>query len=197
MSGPVNEESLLELLRAGDEKIAQQIFDAYAGQLLGLARHRISQRLARRIDPEDVVQSVFRTFFRRARAGRFTITDLDDVSRLLVSITVNKTLRQIAFQRAAMRDPHREQEVSAAWGEEEREPPTLEPSPDAAVAFLDHLEHFLARLRPTDRIIVEMRLQSHSTEEIAEHLKLSDRHVRRVLQHVRAIAEEEQLSPPG
>jgi RNA polymerase sigma-70 factor (ECF subfamily) len=190
MTGPTNEEKLLELLRAGDETLAHKIFNAYAGQLLSLARLRISQQMARRIDPEDVVQSAFRTFFRRVKEGNFTIEGLDDVSKILVSITVHKALRQVAFQRAAKRDPGRETDASSGMGDSQ-EPPTLEPSPDATVAFLDHLEHFLSRLKPTDRSIVELRLQGYSNEEISQQFDLSDRHVRRVLQHVRSIAEQE------
>jgi RNA polymerase sigma-70 factor (ECF subfamily) len=194
MAGPTNEQELLDLLQAGDEKTAEQIFTAYAGRLLELARLRISGRLARRIDPEDVVQSVFRTFFRRARAGSFTIEGEDSLCRILVGITARKALRQVAFQRAAKRNPGMEQESSATT-REELNLCTLEPSPDATVAFLDQLQHFLSRLRPRDCSIVEMRLQGYNIEEIARQLELSDRHVRRVLKHVREIAEEEEITP--
>ncbi len=44
-----------------------------------------------------------------------------------------------------------------------------------------------------DRTIVELRLNGCSTEEIAAQLNLSDRHIRRVLQHIRAIAEQDNL----
>lgn len=194
MAGSPNEQRLLELLQAGDEKVAEQIFNSYAGRLLELARQRISQPLARRIDPEDVVQSVFRTFFRRAKAGGFTIEDLDDLSRLLVGITVRKALRQVAFQRAAKRDPGLELRTSTISETDLSDLRDLEPSPDATVAFVDQLQHFLLRLRPRDRTIVEMRLDGHSVEEIAQALELSDRHVRRSLQHIRAIAVDEPLN---
>ncbi len=194
MSSPADEQHLLDLLQSGDQRTAEQIFNMYAARLLELARHRIGKQLSRRIDPEDVVQSVFRTFFRRAQEKRFVLEELDDVSRLLVGITVRKTLRQIGFQKAAKRDPNLEQHNDSLSGAEAPELCTLEPSPDAAVAFIDHLEHFLSQLRPVDRSIVEQRLEGCSTTEIADKLQLSDRHVRRVLQHVRAIAEQEDLS---
>ena len=62
-------------------------------------RKRISQRLASRIDPEDIVQSVFRTFFHRAKQGQFHLEDPEDVVKLLARITVHKTFRQIAFHK--------------------------------------------------------------------------------------------------
>src|SRR5437588_11519909 len=105
MAEPTDDRALVELWRAGDQKAAQQLFDNYVDRLVPLARRRISQRLASRVDPEDVVQSVFRTFFDRARAGQFSIHDADDLCKLLTRITVHKTLRQVAFHRAAKRDP--------------------------------------------------------------------------------------------
>jgi RNA polymerase sigma-70 factor (ECF subfamily) len=193
MAVPSDEQRLLDLLRAGDEKAAREVFAAYANRLLQLARARLSQRLARRVDPEDIVQSVFRTFFSRAKAGHFTVEEHDDLAKILISITVRKTLRQVAFQKAAKRDFGLEQDPGDSGVADNPELSTLEPSPEATVAFVDQLDHLLARLRPGDRTILEMRLQGYRNEEIAREMGISDRHVRRVLKHIRAIAEEEDL----
>jgi RNA polymerase sigma-70 factor (ECF subfamily) len=195
MPVPPDEQALLDLLRAGDESAAQQIFTAYVNRLLSLARTRISQRLARRIDPEDIVQSAFRTFFSRVKAGHFTFEEHDDLGKILVSITIRKTLRQVAFHRAAKRDSGLEEDPRDASGDGLLELSDLAPSPEATVAFLDQLDHFLARLRSQDRPILEMRLQGYRNEEIARELGTSDRHVRRVLEHIRAVAEQEELAP--
>src|SRR6516164_7022781 len=103
MSESPEDKVLVELWRAGDENAARQLFDAYAERLVALARRRISPRLASRVDPEDVVQSVFRTFFGRLKEGRFKLEHQDDLCKLLVRITVHKTLRQVAFHQAAKR----------------------------------------------------------------------------------------------
>src|SRR5262249_16021943 len=87
-----------------DETVARELFDRYAEKLTALARKRISQRLASRIDPEDIVQSAFRTFFHRAREGQFQLKDPDDLCKLLARITVHKTLRQVAFHKRAKRN---------------------------------------------------------------------------------------------
>jgi RNA polymerase sigma-70 factor (ECF subfamily) len=192
MPTPAEEENLVELLRAGDERAASELFHTYAARLVSLARWRLSERLARRIDPEDVVQSVFRTFFSRVRDGRFALAEQDDLCKLLVSITVRKTLHQIAYHKAAKRDPRLEEDGTRPGAGLARLC-AEEPTPEAAVAFLDQLEHFLGRLRPQDRPILEMRLQGYRNEEIARELGTSDRHVRRVLGHIRALAEQEDL----
>ena len=168
---------------------ARQIVERYFDRLLVLARRRISQRLAGRVDPDDVLQSVFRTFFRRVKEGQFVFAEEDDLCKLLMRITLHKTLRQVAFHKAAKRDPGRE----AVQGDDHRE--TLlglldrEPSPEATVAFLDQLEHFLNQLDPQTRRIIEMRLQGHANDEIARELGLKyDRKIRRAVERVRDLA---------
>jgi len=61
---------LLERYEAGDPLAARQIYDRYAARLLGLARRMLAEKLAARVDPEDVVQSAYRSFFLHARTGR-------------------------------------------------------------------------------------------------------------------------------
>src|SRR5579871_4605339 len=105
MTDTPEEQALINLWRQGDQDAARQIVDRYIDRLLPLTRRRISQRLASRVDAEDIVQSVFRTFFARLKDDRFEIAGQDDLFRLLVRITVHKTLRQIAHHKAAKRDP--------------------------------------------------------------------------------------------
>src|SRR5205823_3961459 len=104
MSDTPESKVLVSRWRKGDQDAAKQLFDRYASRLVALARSRISQRLASRVDPEDVVQSVFRTFFGRVKAGQFTFEDQDSLNKLLVRITVHKTLRQVEFHQAAKRN---------------------------------------------------------------------------------------------
>ena len=95
---------LVDRWRAGDQQAARQLFDRYAARLMALARRQIGRRIAGRVDPEDVVQSVFRTFFERVKAGQFRIEEQDDLGKLLVRITVHKTLRKVQFHQAAKRE---------------------------------------------------------------------------------------------
>jgi RNA polymerase sigma-70 factor (ECF subfamily) len=181
----------------GDEDAARQLFDRYADQLVLLARKRISQRLASRIDAEDIVQSVFRTFFHRAKQGQFHLEEPDDVCKLLARITVHKTFRQIAFHRRAKRDASQE----TAQGDDSQDMLLKllagEPTPEEAAAFVDQLEHFFASLTPEQRRILELRMEGYSNVEIAEQLGITDRKIRRIMERVRALAEKEGLTPEG
>jgi RNA polymerase sigma-70 factor (ECF subfamily) len=187
---------LIALWRAGDQNAAQQVFDRYAARLLALARKRISQRIASRVDAEDVVQSVFRTFFHRAKEGRFEFEDQDDLFKLLVRITVHKTLRQVEYHKAGKRDAGMETpQGDDAAAERMKLFLSREPSPDTEAAFLDQLEHFLSQLKPQERRILEMRLQGYSNDEITAELGIIDRRIRRIIERVRGLAENEGFDP--
>ena len=99
---------LVSDFKAGSEAAAQELFDRYCERLMRLAKRRIGQRMISRVDPEDVLQSAFRTFFNRVRNDEFSFREETDLFKLLVRLTVHKTLRQIAFHRAAKRNPESE-----------------------------------------------------------------------------------------
>jgi DNA-directed RNA polymerase specialized sigma24 family protein len=123
----VNNETSVDLWRrcaAGDEDAAEQIYRRYAAGLMTLARRRLSARLARRVDPEDVVQSAYRSFFLRGREGQFRIERSGDLWRLLTTITVKKLLGQVEFHQAQQRDFQRE------WAPGEASPRTGVPPTD-------------------------------------------------------------------
>jgi RNA polymerase sigma-70 factor (ECF subfamily) len=63
-------QNLIRGLRAGDPDAAAELFHRYACRLVGLARSRISSWLQTKIDPEEVMASVFKSFFPRVLDGR-------------------------------------------------------------------------------------------------------------------------------
>src|SRR5262249_18756127 len=81
---------LLARWRQGDQQAAHELFQRYAARLVALARSRLSSKLSHRIEPEDVVQSAYRSFFGDARDGRYDLQRGGDLWRLLVAITLNK-----------------------------------------------------------------------------------------------------------
>jgi RNA polymerase sigma-70 factor (ECF subfamily) len=180
---------LVDRYKAGSDTAAQELFDKYCERLLGLARRRIGQRLNSRLDPEDVLQSAFRTFFIHAKNDEFTFQNEDDLFKLLVRITVHKTLRQIAFHRAAKRNPGQEMGNSDSAHEQLMQATNNEPTPEAELALIEHIEGLMQRLSPFERQVLELKLQGHSSAEIAEQLGSYERKIRRALEHVREVAE--------
>ncbi len=189
---PNDPRQLIERWQTGSETAAQQLFDRYVEKLLVLARWHISEKLRSRIDPEDVVQSVFRTFFIRLKNESFTFDEADDLFKLLTRITLNKTLRQVAFHRAARRSPEREMGKGNSEQDSIMQVLDTEPDPQTVVAFADHLKSFLGKFSEQEQQIIEMRLQGHSSEEIAQKLGTYDRKIRRVLERIHAVALQDQ-----
>src|SRR5687767_2875528 len=137
MSDSLDELALLELCRAGHQTAARPILSRYGDRLPALARRRISQLLEGSTDLEHCVQSALRTFFHRAKEGKFVITEQDDVAKLLMRITVHKTLRQVAFHQADKRDAGAELGQGAHAQKRWEQLLDEEPTAEHAVAFMD------------------------------------------------------------
>src|SRR5437773_8401023 len=91
---------LMARLTAGDDAAATVLFRRYAQRLIALARHRLDAALPHKEDAEDVVQSVFRSFFTRHRGGQILLADWDSLWSLLTLITVRKCVNRIQYFRA-------------------------------------------------------------------------------------------------
>ena len=96
--------SLLSRIRRGDDDAATGLYLRYAQRLQALARANTPDQLATRFDPEDVVQSVFRTFFRRAEEGFFDVPAGDELWQLLMVIALNKVRALGKYHRRQKRD---------------------------------------------------------------------------------------------
>lgn len=187
--------TLAQECEAGNERAFEAIFERYGDKLIKVAGKRISERLASRIEAEDVVQSVFRTFFGRVQEHRFTFQHADDLWKLLVSMTLNKLRNKVDFHTAAKRDVDAEQPLGGGTSSfpSAFDPTGQEPSPEAVVAFLDLLENFMKDLRPQDRRILEYRLQGWTQDEIAREVCCTERTVRRVIDRIRVLAEDQNI----
>lgn len=196
-----NDDESIQLLarwKAGDDAAAEEIFGRYLHRLAGLARKRLSEKMQRRVDPEDVVQSVYRSFFRHAKEDRYELKRSGDLWRLLAAITINKTLGQIEYHQAAKRSI--DGEAAIPEGEDAFVSPVAvarEPTVEEAVAVTDEIESFMLSLGPLEQQVLELRLQERGSEEIADSIGRSTRTVRRILERLKVgLAERfEQVKP--
>ena len=180
--------SLEERLRAGDQGAASEVFRRFARRLIGLARARLDSQFRGKEDPEDVVQSVYRSFFTRHRAGQFDLGSWDSLWSLLTVITVRKCLNRAEYYRARCRDVAVEV-GSPAWRESAAGPGEAidrEPTPIEAAILAETVEQLMRGVDADERSIIEMRLQGYSVPEIGEHLGRAERTVRRVCEHFKA-----------
>jgi RNA polymerase sigma factor (sigma-70 family) len=172
---------LLERCRRRDAAAEEALFQRYAGRLLRLAQSRLSSRLAARLDAEDVVNSAYRSFFRLAGEGEIVLSQSGDLWRLLARITVRKVCRNVRRHRADCRSIDREAPWPEADNDRELAVLSREPTPAEAAALWDEVRIVLEPMGPTQRRMIEMRLQGFDVEEIAANVKRSGRTVRRAL----------------
>jgi RNA polymerase sigma factor (sigma-70 family) len=172
----------MERWRVGDHEAAQELFRLHAERLIALARSRLSSRLSARVDPEDVVQSAYRSFFVRAREGRFEIEQGGDLWALLVAITIHKVHQQVKRNSAQKRNAAAEERFA---DDNESQIPAADPTPLEAVALIDQVEELMRRLDPVRRRVLELRLEGWTLEEIAVDTGLSRRTLHRLLDSVK------------
>src|SRR5262245_39399361 len=127
-------------LLAGDPEAAARLFARYAGRLLALARTRLGPRLRPRVDPEDVVQSSFRSFFHHCAAGDFDLPDPGHLWGLLALFTLRKCHRQVDHHQAARRDVRREAADGPAADAPAAPSVGREPTPEEAALLAEPVE---------------------------------------------------------
>jgi RNA polymerase sigma-70 factor (ECF subfamily) len=182
---------------AGED--ARRIFECFTRRLIGLARGHLDTRLRHKIDPEDVVQSAYKSFFLRYREGALASEGWDGLWGLLTLITLRKCADRVRYHRAECRDLSRE--AAAPAGAPEAEPWSeaagREPTPEQAVALAETVERLLRGLDGDERPVVELSLQGYSTQEISEQLGRAERSVRRLRERVRKHLERLQAEGAG
>jgi RNA polymerase sigma-70 factor (ECF subfamily) len=177
----------LTRLRAGDDVAARVVFERFARRLIGLARRQFHASLKYKVDPEDVVQSAYKSFFRGFDEGKLLVGNWDDLWGLLTLITLRKCADRVEYHRAECRDAVREVPAAseAEGGGSGTELLGREPTPVEAAILSETVAQLLAGLDEDERPIVELSLQGFTTQEISEQVGRPERTVRRLRERVR------------
>lgn len=159
---------------------AEAIVRKYTPKLLGAARRRLSQILRSRVDPEDIVQSTFKSFFRRARGSGYLAPESEDLFNLLIVIAMRKISNKVDYHFAQNRDA-RTTTTSYSTGEHEEAS-----SDDGGLLELCLvIDEITNEYSLHQKQIVTLRLEGFSVEEIAIQVDRSKRTVERELHQFR------------
>ena len=176
--------TLLAAYQGGDQSAAAALFNRYLVRLTALVRSRLSRRFARRVDPDDVVLSAYRSFFVAATDGRITVPANDDLWPLLVVLVLRKLSRAAERHSASRRDIALELDRNSNVL---KQAISGDPTPEQAALLDDELVNILGQLAEREREIVTLRLRGESERAIADSLDCSERTVRRGLNRVRRL----------
>jgi RNA polymerase sigma-70 factor (ECF subfamily) len=178
-----SDHSLLRRFRGGQPDAATELYLRYAERLRKLAAGQCAPDLAPRVDPDDIVQSVFRTFFRRAAGGQYDVPEGEDLWKLFMIIALHKIRSAATFHRAAKRDVRATAGglTDPAAGEHLAAPDEI-----ALTTLRMVIDELLGALPPSMRVIVELRVEGHEVDEIARRTQRSRRSIERALHEFRA-----------
>jgi DNA-directed RNA polymerase specialized sigma24 family protein len=180
----------LTLLQAGDAAAAQPLWERYFRRLVGLARGKLQGAARQVADEEEVALSVFDTFCRNARGGRFPrLGDRDDLWRLLVLLTARKASH---LRRDQGRQKRGGGPQAAPEGPALEEVLGREPSPEFAAEVAEEWRRLLAVLGDAHLEAVALwKMEGYENAEIAARLGCAPRTVERRLQLIRQLWEKE------
>jgi RNA polymerase sigma-70 factor, ECF subfamily len=181
----VSDRSLLRRFRSGDQDAATEIYLRYAHRLRALAQVQCGKDLGQRLDADDIVQSVFRSFFRVVRSKLYDVPAGEELWKLLLVMALNKIRAQGAYHRAAKRD------VRHTSGGDHLMHAAQPGREDEAFTVLQMVvAESLQQLPEVSRTIVELRIEGYEVAEIAEKTGRSKRTVERNLQDYRTALEK-------
>jgi DNA-directed RNA polymerase specialized sigma24 family protein len=191
----------LEQLKRGDSEAAARLWDCYLRRLLGLARARLAPlRRQATADEEDVALSAFFDFCRAVRAAGYAgLRGRDDLWRVLAAFVVNKAKALVDRERAAKRGGGPVRGDSAFGSADERSSgpqgfdrvESREADPALAAEVAEKFARFFAGLGEQEAEIAGLRMEGHSTEEIAERVGFAPATVRRRLAVIRDVLAKE------
>jgi RNA polymerase sigma-70 factor (ECF subfamily) len=179
-------DGIINRLRSRDDSAAAAVFHRFAHRLIALARKRLDETARRKEDPEDVVQSVFRSFFARFDDNQFEFASWDSLWTVLTLMTVRKCANRMEYLHAACRDVRREVSREsfpaspATW-----EMLATDPTPSQAAVLTEIMEQLMQGLAAPDRDIISLQLQGYTIPEMSAHTGRSERTVSRILERAR------------
>lgn len=168
--------SLLVRFQAGEDDASTAIYSRYAERLMSLARSNMGEDLSARVDAEDIIQSVFRTFFRRLSDGQYLVPEGDELWKLLLVIALNKVRMVAKYHRAEKRDVAHTEAIS--------DQDKLQVA-DASEILRLTIDEILAPMAEVNRRVIRLRIDGYEIAEITSKVTVSRRTVERVLQSFR------------
>jgi DNA-directed RNA polymerase specialized sigma24 family protein len=185
-------------MKAGDLAAAQGLWERYFARMVDLARTRLRASRGRDAgsDEEDAALSAFDSLCAGLARGQYPqLADREDLWRLLVVITTRKVMAQARRQLREKRGGGlvRTSADLANSGPDDQDDILAraigsEPTPEFAATVAEEYRRLLARLDDDVlRQVAVLRMEGHTSDEIAEKLGCARRTVARQLALIRRI----------
>lgn len=165
----------------GSSAALQRVVQQFETRLQTLANGQlVAAGVRTRVSPDDILQSVFMTFWKRCKSEQgqqWELNDWNDLWRLLRTFTLRRCRRHIRAHRGATRDAQRDQTLSL--GETQLEISNKEPDPLETLAFAELLGQLLDALGPLEQLVLLRLIEGGSRESISRELNCTYRTISR------------------
>ena len=195
MSKNTNVSNWIDLVKAGDSAAANRIWHHYFDRLVRAVRGRLYGQNRAVSDEEDIVLSVFDSFYDAAANGRFPdLSDRDDLWQLLMRMSARKVVdkhRRDNRQRRggnvsvhSLDQANDDNRVFEAIGDD--------PSPEMVLMMQESVEKLFSHLGVGElRELAGAKLEGYSNGELAARFGCSERTIERRMHLIREKCKRE------
>lgn len=195
MSKSTNVSHWIDLVKAGDSVAAARIWHHYFDRLVRSVRARLQGQNRAVSDEEDIVLSVFDSFYDAANKGRFPdLSDRDDLWRLLLRMAARKVVDKQRHDQRQRRGGNINVHSLDQTRDDDRVIEAIgdEPSPEMVVMMQESVERLFSHLGVGQlRELAVAKLEGYSNAELAEHFGCSERTIERRLHLIREKCQQE------
>ncbi len=188
----------IQLVKDGDSVATNQIWKHYFDRLVRAVRKRLYGQNRAVSDEEDIVLSVFESFYGAAEQGRFPdLADRDDLWQLLLTMSARKVVDK-------RRHDHRQRrggDIKRYSLQGEAEDSTIieaigtDPSPEMVLMMQESVEQLFSHLGGGQlQELAGAKLEGCSNAEIAARFGCSERTIERRLHLIREKLQQELIS---
>ena len=196
MSDDKNVSHWIEQVKDGDSVAAHQLWQHYYDRLVRMARQNLRGQNRGVADEEDIVVSVFESFYRAAEMGRFPdLSGRDDLWRLLLKMSARKIVDKRRHDRRQRRGAGAKVRSLDETGREDEAIIQVigdEPTPEMVLMMTESFERLVAHLGDGQlREIAVGKMEGYSSAELAKRLQCSERTIERRLHLIREKCQQE------
>lgn len=197
MSNSDNVSHWIALVKDGDSAAANRIWQLYFDRLVNLIRGRMKGQNRAVSDEEDIVLSVFDSFYDAALQGRFPdLSDRDDLWRLLLRMSARKVVDKRRHQQRQRRGGN-VKILSLDVPEDEKnvfEAIDREPSPEMVLMMEESIQELFSTLDVGHlKELAVAKLEGYSNAEISRRFGCSERTIERRLHLIREKIQQEKI----
>ncbi|MCA9059329.1 MAG: hypothetical protein KDA85_12555, partial [Planctomycetaceae bacterium] len=187
----------------GDSIAANRIWQHYFDRLVRAVRQRLQGQNRVVSDEEDIVLSVFDSFYAAAEQGRFPdLSDRNDLWRLLLRMSARKVIDKRRHDKRQRRGG--DVRIHSLSGDNETIIEVIgnEPSPEMVLMMQESIAQFFSHFGVGNlQDLAVAKLEGYSNAELARRFECSERTIERRLHLIREkfqqeVFEDNERSPP-